>query len=125
MKPTVLFVSRERFRLPLEGAQKRKWDAVAGVVDHHVLAAAAPGSPTGDGRFHLVGRAPMLDGPLFYLLLPVRIARLLRRLRPDAALVQGIHETVAFLLARRLTGARTKATSTASRAWASATGGCP
>ena len=109
MKPTVLFVSRERFRLPLEGAQKRKWDAVAGVVDHHVLAAASPGSPTGDGRFHLVGRAPALDGPLFYLLLPVRIARLLRRLRPDAALVQGIHETVAFLLARRLTGARTKA----------------
>ena len=29
MKPRVLFVSRERFRLPLTGAQKRKWDAVA------------------------------------------------------------------------------------------------
>ena len=28
MRPRVLFVSRERFRLPLEGAQKRKWDAV-------------------------------------------------------------------------------------------------
>jgi glycosyltransferase involved in cell wall biosynthesis len=109
VKPTVLFVSRERFRLPLEGAQKRKWDAVAGVVDHHVLAAAAPGSPTRDGRFHLVARAPALDGPLFYLLLPFRIARLLRRLRPDAALVQGIHETVAFLLARRLAGTPTKA----------------
>ena len=33
MTPRVLFVSRERFRLPLDGAQKRKWDALAAVVD--------------------------------------------------------------------------------------------
>ena len=108
MKPKVLFVSRERFRLPLDGAQKRKWDAVASVVDHRVLAAAQPGAPTRDGRFRLVGRAPVLDGPLFYLLLPFRIARQLREFRPEAALVQGIHETVAFLVARRLTRSRTK-----------------
>src|SRR5204862_7051429 len=38
-----------------------------------------------------------------------RIARELRSFQPDAALVQGVHETVAFLIARRLTGARTKA----------------
>jgi glycosyltransferase involved in cell wall biosynthesis len=107
MKPRVLFVSRERFRLPLEGAQERKWDAVSGVVDHRVLAAAAPGSPTRDGHFHLVGRARLLDGPLFYLLLPFRIARELRDFAPDAALVQGIHETAAFRLARFFTGART------------------
>lgn len=108
MTPRVLFVSRERFRLPLEGAQQRKWEAVAGVVDHRVLAAAAPGSPTRSDRFRLAGRAPLLDGPLFYLLLPLRIARELRDFRPDAALVQGIHETVAFLLARALTRVRTK-----------------
>jgi colanic acid/amylovoran biosynthesis glycosyltransferase len=108
MKPRVLFVSRERFRLPLDGAQRRKWDAVAAVVDHRVLAAAAPGSPTRDARFHLVDRAPLLDGPLFYLLLPWRIARELRDFRPDAALVQGIHETVAFLIARRLARVQTK-----------------
>src|SRR4051812_32023200 len=108
MKPKVLFVSRERFRLPLDGAQKRKWDAVAAVVDHRVLAAAAPGSPTRDAHFHLVGPAPLLDGPLFYLLLPWRIARELRDFRPEAALVQGIHETVAFLIARRLAGVPTK-----------------
>ena len=108
MKPRVLFVSRERFRLPLEGAQRRKWDAVANVVDHRVLAAAAPGSPTRDERFRLVARLRVLDGPLFYALLPWRIARQLRDFRPDAALVQGIHETVAFLAARRLAGARTK-----------------
>jgi glycosyltransferase involved in cell wall biosynthesis len=109
VKPRVLFVSRERFRLPLSGAQERKWRAVAEVVEPRVLAAAAPGSPTRDGSFRLVGKAPVLDGPLFYLLLPLRIARQLREFRPEAALVQGIHEAVAFLVARRLVGAGTKA----------------
>jgi glycosyltransferase involved in cell wall biosynthesis len=104
----VLFVSRERFRLPLEGAQKRKWDAVAEVVDHRVLAASADGRSTADERFRLVGRPRLLDGPLFYLLLPLRIARQLRAFQPEAALVQGIHEAVAFILARRLARAQTR-----------------
>ena len=107
-KPRVLFVSRERFRLPLTGAQKRKWDAVAGVVEHRVLAAAAAGHPTGDAHFRLVPKARFLDGPLFYLLLPVRIARQLRDFAPDAALVQGVHEVVAFLVARAATRSKTK-----------------
>ena len=108
MKPKVLFVSRERFRLPLDGAQKRKWDAVASVVEHRVLAAATASSPTRDAHFHLVAATAVLDGPLFYILLPWRIARELRDFRPEAALVQGIHETVAFLVARRLAGVDTK-----------------
>lgn len=110
MKPRVLFVSRERFRLPLDGAQRRKWDAVAEVVDHRVLAAAPADSPTRDAHFHLVGPASPrpLDGVLYYALLPWRIARELRAFRPEAALVQGIHETVAFLIARRLAGSRAK-----------------
>jgi glycosyltransferase involved in cell wall biosynthesis len=111
MKPRVLFVSRERFRLPLDGAQKRKWDAVAGVVDHRVLAAAPAGSPVGNDRFHLVppARPRLLDGALFYLMLPFRIARELRDFRPQAALVQGVHELVAFLAARSLARVDTKA----------------
>lgn len=108
MRPRVLFVSRERFRLPLDGAQKRKWDAVAAVVDPRVLAAAARGATGRDERFVLVEPAPALDGPLFYALLPARIARELRRFRPEAALVQGVHETVAFLIARLLTRSETK-----------------
>jgi len=106
----VLFVSRERFRLPLDGAQKRKWDAVAEVVDHRVLAAAPDGWPTSDEHFRLVGPASprLLDGALFYLLLPWRIARELRDFRPDAALVQGVHEASAFLTARRVAGVQTK-----------------
>jgi glycosyltransferase involved in cell wall biosynthesis len=108
VKPRVLFVSRERFRLPLEGAQKRKWDAVAAVVDHRVLAAAPAGASAGDDRFMLVPTMRLLDGPLYYLTLPWRIARELRRFRPEAALVQGVHETAAFLLARLLTRSSTK-----------------
>jgi glycosyltransferase involved in cell wall biosynthesis len=110
VNPRVLFVSRERFRLPLDGAQERKWDAVARVVDHRVLAAAPEGWPTQNERFHLTApvRPRLLDGALFYAFLPWRIARELRRFRPQAALVQGVHELVAFLVARRLAGTRTK-----------------
>ena len=110
MTPRVLFVSRERFRLPLDGAQARKWAAVATVVDHRVLAAAPEGWPTQNERFHLMAPASprALDGALFYVLLPWRIGRELRRFRPQAALVQGVHELVAFLIARRVAGARTK-----------------
>ena len=110
MTPRVLFVSRERFRLPLDGAQERKWAAVANVVDHRVVAAAAEGWPTQNERFYLAAPASprVLDGALFYLLLPWRIARELRRFRPQAAIVQGVHELAAFLVARRLAGARTK-----------------
>ena len=109
-KPRVLFVSRERFRLPLEGAQARKWEAIAAAVDHHVLAAASTGAPRGDDRFTLVAPAVprALDGALFYLLLPLRIARALRASHADAAIVQGVHEAVAFLIGRRLAGSRAK-----------------
>ena len=110
MKPRVLFVSRERFRLPLDGAQKRKWDAVSEVVEPRVVAAAADGSPTRDDVFRLAGPATprALDGALYYLRLSSRIARELRDFRPDAALVQGIHEAVAFLLARQRARVPTK-----------------
>jgi glycosyltransferase involved in cell wall biosynthesis len=110
VKPRVLFVSRERFQLPLEGAQQRKWQAIADVVDHRVVAAAAEGWPAGGEHFRLAARASprALDGTLFYLRLPLRIARELRQFRPDAAIVQGVHEAVAFLLARRLAGSKTK-----------------
>ena len=109
-KPRVLFVSRERVRLPLEGAQQRKWQAIGDLVDYRVVAAASDGWPTRGERFRLVAPASprALDGALFYLRLPVRIARELRSFRPDAAIVQGVHEAVLFLLARRLAGSKTK-----------------
>ena len=122
-RPRVLFVSRERFRLPLDGAQKRKWDAVSEVVEPRVLAAAPPDSPTRDERFRLTPPASpkIADGALYYALLPLRIARELRAFRPDAALVQGVHETTAFLLARRLANVRTKVVLDVQGDWREAT----
>jgi glycosyltransferase involved in cell wall biosynthesis len=78
------------------------------VLDVRVLAAAAPGSPRTDGTFLL---APALgpkvvDGPLYYLRLPARLARALRRLEPDAVVAQSPFEAAAVLVARRLAGSR-------------------
>jgi len=109
-RPRVLFVSRERHRLPLAGAQRRKWEALAREFDFRVLGAAPAGWPTHDGRFRLVGPAwpHFVDGALFYFLLPLRIARELKAFRPEAAIVQGVHESCAFLVGRRLSGVPTK-----------------
>ena len=64
--------------------------------------------PTTDAHFRLAGRRPLLDGPLFYALLPFRVARELREFHPDAVLVQGVHEAVAVLVARRVVHSRTR-----------------
>jgi glycosyltransferase involved in cell wall biosynthesis len=109
-RPRVLFVSRERIPLPLTGALERKWAAVEDVVEARVLAAAPAGAPTHGGPFRLAppSRPRFADGARYYLALPTRIARELRAFRPDAALVQGVHEAAAFLVARRLARADTK-----------------
>ena len=123
MKPRVLFVSRERFRLPLDGAQKRKWDAVAEVVDHRVLAAGAPGSPLSDARFHLWPRLrPRLaDGPVFYLALPARLVLALREFDPDVVVVQGVHEAAEVLGARRIAHSRARVILDVQGDWRAAT----
>lgn len=74
-----------------------------------VLAAAAPGSPRTDGTFVLApGVGPKaVDGPLYYLRLPFRVARELRRFEPEAVVAQSPYEALGILLARRL--ARTRA----------------
>ncbi len=90
-KPRVLFVSRERHKLPLSPEQRRKWDALAEALELRVLAASASES-RGDERFVLEPRRRLLDGPRFYATLPFRVAREARRFRPDALLVQGVHE---------------------------------
>jgi glycosyltransferase involved in cell wall biosynthesis len=108
VKPRVLFVSRERFRLPLDETQRTKWGALGEELDYRILAAAQPGSPTRTDRMSLAAAARVLDGPRYYLSLPLRIARELRAFAPEAAVVQGVHEGAAFLVARRLTRAGTK-----------------
>src|SRR5262249_22626107 len=49
--------------------------------------------------FRLVGRRSVLDGPMFYLLLPVRVRRLAHSLRPDAIQTQSPFEAALVSLA--------------------------
>ncbi|HEY5101042.1 MAG TPA: glycosyltransferase family 4 protein [Gaiellaceae bacterium] len=94
MRPRVLFVSRTRYRLPLEPQVARKWDALAAELDVRVLA-------TGDGsdeRFHLVPAR----SPAFYVSLPVHVARELRSFRPAVVVAQSPYEAGAALVGRAL-----------------------
>jgi glycosyltransferase involved in cell wall biosynthesis len=102
-RPRLLLVGRTRYRFPLSVSLARKFDALAGEVDLHVLGSAA-GSSTADPTFTLVPtlRPAILDGAAFWLMLPFRIAHLLRLRRPDAILCQTAYEAAAALVARRL-----------------------
>lgn len=94
MKPRVLFVSRTRYRLPLDPQTARKWDALADELELRVLATGA----TGDERFHLVAAR----SPAFYLALPVHVARELRAFRPAVIVAQSPYEAAAALAGRKL-----------------------
>jgi glycosyltransferase involved in cell wall biosynthesis len=95
MRPRVLFVSRTRYRLPLDPQLARKWDALETELDLRVL---ATGAGDGDGRFHLV-RA---SSPAFYLSLPLHVARELRAFRPAVIVAQSPYEAGAALVGRAL-----------------------
>lgn len=103
-KPKVLFVGRTRYRLPLSPNLARKFEALGEELDVAVLGSAPAGSPTRADGFTLV--APLhprvLDGAAFWLALPFRAARLLRRERPDGVVAQTAYEAAAALAARRL-----------------------
>jgi len=97
VKPRVLLVSRTRYRLPLDPAVGAKFDAMGRELEVHVL---ATGSGSGAG-FTLFP-----DSASFWPLLPWRLARELRRVRPAAVLCQTPYEAAAAIVARRLAGAR-------------------
>jgi glycosyltransferase involved in cell wall biosynthesis len=104
-KPRVLFVGRTRYSLPLPAWLQKKFDALDAELDYRVLASAAPGAAS-EGRFELVPatRPRRLDGALYHALLPFRVARAIRRHRPDAIVAEDPHIAAATLLARRLAG---------------------
>src|SRR5205085_7981103 len=97
VKPRVLFVSR-RVQLPPSESERRRWDAIRNVLEFRVVAA---GDSDG-GEFVLAPDPPVLAGAVYYATLPARVARELRRFRPQAILAQGGHETAAALVARRM-----------------------
>ena len=67
-----------------DAALERRFDALSGELDWRQLGTAADGKPPPDARFALGRPFPvrLLDGPLYYLPLPRRIARELRRFQP-------------------------------------------
>jgi glycosyltransferase involved in cell wall biosynthesis len=97
-------VGRTRYALPLAPSLERKFAALSEELDVRVLGSAGGGGSGSDPRFRLVPptRVRALDGAAFYALLPFRVARELRRHRPDAVLAQGGQETALVLLGRAL-----------------------
>jgi 2-deoxystreptamine N-acetyl-D-glucosaminyltransferase/2-deoxystreptamine glucosyltransferase len=101
-------VGRTAYRLPLSPPLATKFDALERELDLCVLALDDGGGR--DARFRLVRRVPLgrLEGAAFYALLPARVARALRQVRPDAVLVQGAQETALVLAGRALARSRAK-----------------
>jgi glycosyltransferase involved in cell wall biosynthesis len=102
--PRILIVGRTRIRLPLEESMQLKFEALSHVARLRVVASAPEDAPTGDETFELVApaRPRILDGLLFRLRLPLRVARELTRFKPDAVIVEGAHDTAAVLVGRQL-----------------------
>jgi glycosyltransferase involved in cell wall biosynthesis len=96
MKPRVLFVSRTRYRLPLDPQIARKWDALGEELDLRVLATGTEHAT--DGRFHLLAARSLA----FYVALPVHVARELRGFRPAVVVAQSPYEAAAVLVGRAL-----------------------
>jgi glycosyltransferase involved in cell wall biosynthesis len=92
MKPRLLMAARMRYALPLSQSLERKFAPLRERFDLRVFAVSHDGQPRDDGTFHLVGRLPVLDGPLYWILFPWRLRRLARQHRPDAILVQSPYE---------------------------------
>ena len=95
---------RNRYRLPLSPGLRAKFDALERVFDLHVIGTAYAGSPLRDDVFQLVPpqRPVFLDGALFYLRMPRRVAAELRAFGPEAILTQSPYEAAAVLAGRRL-----------------------
>ena len=94
----VLFVARNRYRVPLSASLRLKWDALARVFDVRVVA-SSPDRSRGDETFRLRPRTA-LDGPRFWASLPGRIRREARAFRPEAIVAQSPFEAAAALVAR-------------------------
>jgi glycosyltransferase involved in cell wall biosynthesis len=87
-------VARTRYTLPLPPGRARKFAALREQFELRVLATSADGRQRDDGIFHLVGRMPALDGPLFWLLLPLRVRRLVRSHDAEVILAQSPYEAL-------------------------------
>lgn len=110
MKPRLLIAGRNRYRLPLDESLRRKFDALGERFELRVLGTGVRGSPLRDDTFRLFppSRVRRLEGVLFYLTMPARVARELREFDPVAVHTQSAYEAAAVLVARRLARSRAK-----------------
>jgi glycosyltransferase involved in cell wall biosynthesis len=108
-RPRVLFVGRGRFRFPLGRTLERRFEALSAELDWRQLGTSLDGKQSPDSRLVLArpSAIKVLDGPLYYLRLPRRIARELHGFQPDAVIAQGAQEAALALTARRLTRSKT------------------
>src|SRR5438067_13793727 len=83
VKPRVLFISR-RIQTPLPEGERRRWNAVRELMDFRVIASGSDA----DHEFRLAREPALLAGPAYYAMLPVRIARDVRRFPPTAVVAQ-------------------------------------
>ncbi|HXH89329.1 MAG TPA: glycosyltransferase family 4 protein [Gaiellaceae bacterium] len=102
----LLLAGRTRFAFPLDETLERRFAALSTELEWRQMGTGRSTDP----RFALAPPFPVgrLDGLAFYLALPFRVARELRRFRPDAVLAQGLQETAVVLLARAVTRVPTK-----------------
>ena len=107
-RPRALFVGRMRYELPLASWLAPKWDAVEEQLEFRLVGAASAESAGADPRFRLAKPFPVraLDGIVFYLRLPGRLRREIRRFDPAAIVASDPITGAAALLARRLSGRR-------------------
>lgn len=119
----MLFVARTRYGVPPGRGSTRRLDVLEEELDLLVLAAAEGRAAYDDGRLRLVPRLRprVLDGPAFYLSLPLRIRRELGRYGPDAVSAENHVIAAAALLARRLAGLRTPVIADVHGDWRGAT----
>ncbi|MBA3245733.1 MAG: glycosyltransferase family 4 protein [Actinobacteria bacterium] len=115
----LLVVGRTRFTFPLDETLERRFAALSAELDWRQM---GTGRST-DDRFALAPPFPIrrIDGLAFYLALPLRVGRELRRFRPDAVLAQGLQETALVLLARTLARVPTKVIADVHGDWATPT----
>jgi glycosyltransferase involved in cell wall biosynthesis len=99
-KPRLLLVARTRYELPLSPSLERKFAALGQRFELRVLATAADGRAQDDGTFRLLPRLPFGDGPLFYVLLPYRLRRIVREHGTEVIVTQSPYEAAFVLLAR-------------------------
>ena len=106
MKPRVLFVGRTRYSLPLAPGLARKWEAIGERLDYRVLGCAEWNGGPGDERFELLRpvHPRRLDGVAYYALLPFRVRRSLRRVRPQAVFAESPQIGAAVVMGRALAG---------------------